>query len=227
MSNVTITFKNNDKIIRDPIDIGTYTSLGDSDWIDFIISHNSNRSILDCQIFISPYKEFYSGTGSPNYDYNKVLWFADNFPGYGLFIKQDFSVYGEVYKQESKRLIDISRTEIKDIFTGSEIEMLSGFSQGEKRVITNYDPVNNLFTLDNDFSAALETDRYKISVSTEHIFKSKQGSSEEYGVPLLYNAGKINRFEEALISLKFKVPPFIKEPGKHFFNLNLKYTAEE
>lgn len=227
MSNISITFKNSNKIIRDPVDIGTYTSLDNSDWIDFLVSHNSNKSIVDCQIFISPYDKFYPGTNSSNYDYDKVLWFADNFPGYGLIIKQNFLVYGEIYRQESKRLIDVSRTETKDIFTGSEIEMLSGFSQGEKRVITNYDPINNLFTLDNDFSAALLTDRYKISISTEHIFKSQKGSSEEYGIPLLYNAGKINRFEEALISLKFKVPPFIKKPGKHFFNLNLKYTAEE
>jgi hypothetical protein len=227
MSNIAITFKYENKIIRDPLDVGTYQSLGESEWLPFLVTHNSNKSILDCGIFISPYENFYAGTNSSKFDYNKVLWFADNFPGYGLFVKQNFIVYGEVYRQDSKRLIDVSRVETKDIFAGSEIEMLSGFSQGEKRKIVSYDPINNLFALDNDFSAALETDRYKIVLETEHVFKSQQGSSQEYPIPLLYNAGTINRFEEAQVSLRLKVPPFIKEAGKHFFNLNIKYTPEE
>lgn len=227
MNNIVTTFKYDNKIIRDPLNLGTYKSLDQTDYFNFLVSHNSNLPIVDCGIFLSSYENFYPGTGSSISDYNKVLWFADNFPGYGLSIKQNFVVYGEVYRQDSKRLIDVSRTEVKDIFTGFEIEMLSGFSQGEKRKITGYDSVNNVFFLDNDFSAALVTDRYKIVLETEHIFKSQQGSSPEYSIPLLYNAGTINRFEEAPISLKLKLPPFTREPGVHFFNLNLKYTAGE
>jgi hypothetical protein len=81
--------------------------------------------------------------------------------------------------------------------------------------------------LNNDFSAALEGDRFKIITETEYVFKSQQGSSEDYVVPLLYNAGKIDRFEEASITLELKIPPFIREPGRHFFDLNLKYTPGE
>jgi hypothetical protein len=227
MSNISITFKNDSKIIRDSFDIGTYQALGSSGPIDLLINHNSNKPILDCGFFISPYKEYYPGTTSSNIDYKKVLWFADNFPGYGLFISQKFTVYGEVYRQDARRLIDVSRTEERDIFAGFQIEMLSGYSQGEIRTVTKYDVINNLFYLDNDFSAALEGDRFKIQLSTEHVFKSKQGSSEDFLIPLLFNAGKIDRFEEAAITLELKVPPFIREPGRHFFDLNLKYTPGE
>ncbi len=227
MANISITFKNNNKILRDPLDLGQYEALGDTGPVSLLINHNSNKPIYECGFFISPLQNFYSGTESREIDYNKVLWFADNFPGYGLFIKQDFIVYGEVYRQDSRRLIDISRTEERNIFNGFEIEMLSGFSQGEKRIVTNYDTVNNMFDLNDDFSAALEGDRYKISISTEHIFKTRQGSSSDYPIPLLYSAGKIGRFEEAEIKIQLKVPPFIKESGRHFFDLNLKYTPGE
>lgn len=227
MSNISITFKNEDKIIRDSYNLGTFQALGNSGPIDFLINHNSNKPILDCGFFVGPYREFYSGTENSVIDYKKLIWFADNFPGYGLFIKQDLIVYGEVYRQDSRRLIDVSRIEKKDIFAGSQIQMLSGFSQGETRTIINYDIINNLFNLDNDFSAALEGDRFQITLHTEHVFKSKQGSSEDYLIPLLFNAGKIDRFEEAAITLELKIPPFIKEPGRHFFDLNFKYTPGE
>ena len=227
MSNISITFKNNNEVIRDSFDIGIFQALGVSQPIDLKINHNSNKPILDCGIFISPYSQYYAGTASKDLDYNKVLWFADNFPGYGLFLKQEFTVFGEVYRQDSRRLIDVSRTEEKDIFSGAKIEMLSGFSDGEKRIIQSYDVFNNLFYLEDDFSAALEGDRFKITLTTEHVFKSQQGSSEQYAIPLLFNAGRINRFQEASITLELKIPPFIKEPGRHYFDLNMKYTPGE
>lgn len=227
MSNISITFKNDDKILRDAFNLGTHQALGSTGPVDLLINHNSNKPILECGFYIAPYTKYYPGTESSTIDYKKILWFADNFPGYGLFIKQEFVVYGEVYRQDSRRLIDISRVEERDIFAGFEIEMLSGYSQGEKRTILNYDVFNNLFNLDNDFTAALEQDRFKIVMSTEHAFKSKQGSSEEYTIPLLFNAGKIDRFEEAGITMELKIPPFIKEPGRHYFDLNIKYTPGE
>jgi hypothetical protein len=227
MNNISITFKNDEKIIRDSFDLGTYQKLTESDSVDLKINHNSNKTITDCGIFISPHKGYYSGTGSIMSDHNKILWFADNFPGYGLYINQTFTVFGEVYRQDARRLIDITRTEDKDIFTGFEIEMMSGISNGEKRTISSYDTSNNLFNLDNDFSAALEGDRFKIVMTTEHVFKSQEGSSEDYPIPLLFNAGRIERFQEASISINLKLPPFIKEPGRHFFDFNLKYTPGE
>jgi hypothetical protein len=227
MSNISITFKNNNEVLRDSLDLGTFQSLGVSQNFDLKINHNSNKPIFDCGIFLAPYSQYYAGTASKSIDYNKILWFADNFPGYGLFLKQEFTVYGEVYRQDSRRLIDVSRTEERDIFSGSQVQMLSGFSDGEVRNITSYDVLNNLFYLDDDFSAALEGDRFKIVLSTEHVFKSQQGSSEEYPIPLLFNAGRIDRFQEALITLELKIPPFIREPGRHFFDLNMKYTPGE
>lgn len=227
MSNISITFKNNDKIIRDSFDLGIHQALGTTGPINLLINHNSNKPIMDCGFYLAPYKGYYPGTESSIIDYKKALWFADNFPGYGLFIKQEFIVYGEVYRQDARRLIDVSRTEEKDIFSGFQVEMLSGYSQGEIRTITSYDIFNNMFNLDNDFSAALEGDRFKIVMGTEHLFKSKQGSSEDYLIPLLFNAGKIDRFEEAAITMELKIPPFIKEPGRHYFDLNLKYTPGE
>lgn len=227
MSNISITFKNNGKIARDPIELGTMQALTSTGAVDLKINHNSNQAIRNCGLFISPYKGYYSGTKDSELDYNKVLWFADNFPGYGLFVKQKLTVFGEVYTQDSRRLMDVTRTETRDIFTGFEIEMLSGFSNGEKRRISGYDIDNNMFNLDSDFSAALEGDRFKIEIEEEEVFKSKQGASEEFVIPLLHGAGKIDRFEEAEITLELKTPPFIKEAGRHLFDLNLKYTPEE
>lgn len=227
MSNISITFKHDNKIIRDPHNLGVFQALGESGPVDLLINHNSNKPILDCGFFISPYQQYYSGSASSIIDYKKVLWFADNFPGYGLFIKQKLTAYGEVYRQDARRLIDVSRTEEKDIFAGFQIEMLSGYSQGEVRTIQSFDVFNSLFNLDQDFSAALEGDRFKIELNTEHVFKSQQGSSQDYLIPLLFNAGKIDRFEEAGITLELKIPPFIKESGRHFFDLNLKYTPGE
>jgi hypothetical protein len=227
MSNISITFKYNEKIIRDPLNLGEFQALGNSEIFPLEINHNSNKAIKDCGIFISPYSGVYIGTQSLDLDCNKVLWFADNFEGYGLFLNQDFVVFGEVYRQDGNRLIDVSRIEETDIFKGAEVEMLSGISNGEKRTVINYDVVNNLFNLDSDFTAALEGDRYKIHLVTRDVFKSQQGASEDYPIRLLCNAGQINRFESALITLELKIPPFIKEAGNHFFNLNLKYTPGE
>lgn len=225
MSNSTaITFKINDRIIRDNIDLGILQKESETDFLEIKINHNSNKPIVDCGLFISPYDNYYNGTKTKEYDFEKILWFADNYPGYGLCIKQDILLYGEVYRQDSRRLVDISRKETRDIFTGSEIEMLSGFSNGEKRTVTSYDTVNNLFTLNDNFTAALEGDRYKIQITTEHIVKSKLGSSSDYPIPLLYNAGVIQRFEEASIKFKLKIPEYIKESGNHLFTLNIKYT---
>jgi hypothetical protein len=227
MSSTSITFKYNGKIIRDPLPLGEFQALGVSSFFPLEINHNSNKAIKDCGIFISPYSGVYRGTQSLMLDYEKVLWFANNFEGYGLYLSQEFIVYGEVYRQDSNRLVDVSRIEESDIFQNSEIEMLSGFSNGEKRTIINYDTSNNLFNLNSDFTSANEGDRYKIHLTTNHVFKSQQGSSEDYPIPLLYNAGKINRFESALITLELKIPSFIKEAGNHFFDLNLKYTPGE
>jgi hypothetical protein len=227
MSNISITFKHDDKIVRDPLKLGEFQALGNSSLIPLLINHNSNKAIRDCGIFISPYSGVYSGTKTARLDFNKALWFADNFEGYGLFLHQEFTIYGEVYRQDGQRLIDVSRIEESDIFQGAEIEMLSGFSNGEKRTILNYDVANNLFNLNSDFNAAFEGDRYKIDLVKHHVFKSQQGSSEDYPIPLLYNAGKIDRFETAKITLELKIPPFIKEAGNHFFDLNMKYTPGE
>lgn len=227
MSNISITFKYDDRIIRDPLTLGEFQALGVSTLFPLIINHNSNKAIRNCGIFISPYGGVYDGTASSGLDHNKVLWFADNFEGYGLSIKQEYTIYGEVYRQDGNRLIDVSRIEESDIFQGATIEMLSGYSNGETRTVLNYDVANNLFNIDSDFTAAYEGDRYRINLSLEKVFKSQQGSSEDYPIPLLHNAGKIDRFESAQITLELKIPPFIKESGHHFFDLNLKYTPEE
>lgn len=228
MSNqIKVTFEHDEKILRDPLYMGTFESDQEGDVFPIWITHNSNKSVRDCGFYISEYDKIYGGSASPRNDFDKTSWFADNYESYGLSVRQKHEIFGEIYQQESGRMLDITRTEETDFFSGFYVEILSGPIAGEKRMITKYDPVNNLFILESDFSTIVKNERYKIEMETLDYVRSKNGTSAQFPIPLLYNGGKIDRFEKVLIEIQLKIPPFMKAPGISFLNLNMQYTPEE
>jgi hypothetical protein len=227
MSDIKVTFEYDNKTIRDHLVLGSLVQDESSEEFLINIRHNSNKPIRDCALYITPYDKIYDGSNSAMSDYKRLIWFADNYVDYGFSIHQEYTVFGEVYIQESNRLIDITRLEETDFFQGSRIEILSGPLTGETQEIRSFDPQNNLFQLVGDFSGPVNGERYKVDIKKTHYIKTKVGSSSDYAIPLLHNGGKINRFESASMSLKIKIPPYMKTAGINLLNLNLKYTPEE
>ena len=227
MSNVKIIFEKEGKVLREPFSFGSFKGEEESEYEIFSIKHNSNFPIKNCGIFIDKLDETYQGSNSSLFDYETLLWMANNYPGYGLSIKQEYEVFGVIAKQASKRLVDTERLEKDDIFSGSFAEILSGPSAGEKREIVGYDAYNSMLLLANDFSGNVEGASYKVRIERENFFKTKSGSSIDHAIPLLYNAGIVPRFETASFSLKLKVPPFFKKSALFYVDVNVKYTPEE
>jgi hypothetical protein len=226
-SEVKVTFDYEQKTIRDPLFLGEFESDQESDVFKLNIKHNSNKPIRDCSFYVSEYENIYAGSNTSKSDIEKLSWYANNFEEYGLSLRQQYEVYGTVSSQDGGRLVDTSRFEEADIFAGSEVEMLSGPVAGEKRLITSYNYDNSLFIIESDFSVPTTNERYKINIEKLDYIKSKNGTSTGFSIPLLYNAGKIDRFETASVSLQLKVPPFMRNPGISYVNLNMKYTPEE
>ena len=227
MSNVTILFKDNNKAITDGIDLGALSANGTSASKTFEIAHNSNYQINQCGIFLNQNYEDYDGGNNADYDYRTLLWLADNYPGYGLVVRQEYTIYGDTEKQDSKRLFDVKRREKKDIFTGQYVEILGGPSAGEKRRITGFDNENCYLELEADFTTDVVGIGYMIKIVDEKIIKTGVGSSVDYPIHILYNAGNIPRFETAQVSLQIKTPPFLKKAMNYSVNLGFKYTPEE
>lgn len=207
--------------------MGTFSPDNESSEFDITIKHNSNRPIRDCAFYITPYDKIYDGTSSPEEDFDRAIWFGNNYEGYGISVRQKYEIFGEVFQQETQRLIDVTREEETDFFAGSDIEIVSGSITGEKVKVLSYDPNNNLFYLQQNFSIPVVGERYKMNLETVDFIKSKSGTSPNYAIPLLYNGGKIGRFESAKITLKIKVPPFMKSAGNAHLNFNMTYTPEE
>lgn len=226
-SDIKIIFEKDGGVLPEEFDFGVLAGEEETIWHDFTLKHSSNYPIKDCSFFIERVGAFYSGTNTATFDYNTLIWMADNYPGYGLSINQKYEVYGTVQRQDSLRLIDTERVEAIDIFTEEDIEILSGPSSGETRTITGYDPENGLFFLNNNFSTDVVGQTYKISIDKTDFFKTKSGSSVDYPIRLLYNAGIIPRFESVIFSLKLKLPPYFKKSAVSNIQLGLKFTPEE
>jgi hypothetical protein len=226
-SEVKVIFEYNEKTIRDPLEMGSFSPDQESAEFDVIVKHNSNKPIRDCAFYITPYDNIYDGSATAREDFDRAIWFGNNYEGYGISVHQEYQISGEVFEQQAQRLIDITREEETDFFSGNEIEMLSGSIAGEKVEVLSYDPGNNLFFLQQDFSVPVVGERYKMEIETNDFIKSQSGTSPEFAIPLLYNGGKIGRFEFAKITLKIKIPPFMKSAGNAHLNFNMIYTPEE
>ena len=226
-NDIKVTFEYDNKIVRDPIEFGVFSPGQESGEFDLIIKHNSNKAIDDCKFYISPYDKIYDGSNSPKEDFDRTYWFADNYTDHGISVYQEYEVFGEIFEQESRRMIDLDRTENVDIFVGSEVEILTGPISGEKVAVESYDPSSNLFTLISDFSIPVKGENYKINVVKTDFVKTQSGTSAEYPIRLLYKGGRIDRFDSAKIKLKVKVPPYTRSAGISHLNFNIQFTPEE
>jgi len=227
MSDVNIIFEKDGGVLPGNFDFGTLIGEGETGFQDFTLKHSSNYPIKECSFFIEPIYDFYRGTNTGRFDYNTLIWMADNYPGYGLSINQKFDVFGTIERQDSSRMIDTQRQEETDIFTGEQIEILSGPSAGELRTISGFDRDNGLFFLNNDFSTDVVGQTYKISMDKTVFFKTKSGSSIDFPIAMLYQAGVIPRFEAATFSLNLKLPPYFKKSAIANLSLGFKFTPEE
>lgn len=223
----SIIYEYNKVIVTDPLSLGSLSQLEVSENYELILRHDSNQQIQDCGFYISPFSKKYTGTDSAVKDYERLLWYANNYAGCGLSILQEYEVTGVIDAHDDNRLADFERLERKDIFTGSKIEILSGLSLGETVVIKSYDPDRQIFVVDGSFSNNVLGENYRILISNETFFKNKSGSSISYPIPLIYKAGIIERLDSTKVVLKLKIPKNALSAGSFLFDLNLKFTGLE
>lgn len=225
MANLIWTY--NGLVVDDAINLGGLEHLQESQVFDITIAHDSSQEISGCGFYISPYTKEYNGSFSPNKDYERLLWMANNYPGYGLSIRQIYEVTGQIDGHDGIRLIDFDREERTDIFKGSTIEILSGDAVGETAVISSYNPATQLFILSSDFSSNVIGSNYKILIDREIFFKSGQGASYDTLIPLIHKGGVIERFDQVNVSVRLRIPKFAQSAGKFLFDLKMQYTSLE
>jgi hypothetical protein len=217
----------NNLVVDEPVDLGSLEHLAESATFAIKIKHDSNSEISECGFFITRFENEYNGSFSPLKDYERVLWLANNYPGFGLSIRQIYEVTGQVNGHDGIRLIDFGREERTDIFSGASIEILSGDATGESVVISNYNPANQVFTLASDFSTTVRDANYKIVIDKEQFFKTGQGADYNTMIPLIYKGGVIERLDEANVELKLRIPKFAQSAGKFLFDLDMQFTSLE
>lgn len=217
----------NNLIVTDTIDMGILQHSTETTEFEVKISHDSKLEISDGGFYISPYSGLYAGTASALKDYERVLWLANHYPGYGLSIRQQYEVTGEWDAHDGIRLIDFERAERTDIFTGATIEILSGAAIGETAIIESYNTGNQIFILASDFSTDVDGAGYKITIDKERFIKADQGSEYENRIPLVYKGGVIERFDQATVLLKLRIPKFAQSAGNFLFDLKMQFTSLE
>jgi len=222
-----LIWKYNDLILSQPINLGSLEHLAETSEFEVLISHDSKLEITECGFYISSFTEDYIGSVSANKDYEKVLWLANNYPGYGLSIRQEYEVTGQFDAHDGIRVIDFEREERTDIFSEAIIEILSGDAVGETAIIDTYNPANQVFKLASDFSASVKDASYKISINKEDFIKTGQGSDYSSTIPLIYRGGVIVRNDEAKIFLKLRIPKFAQGAGNLLFDFNMQFTSLE
>jgi len=218
--------------MRKPITILAMQQGEESQEFNILVSHDSSRPITGCSIYISPYSGNYLGTHSPLQDFERLLWFADNYPGFGLSMQQEYVARGTLDSYSAvttnvrfARAIDLNRPETIDIFAGQTLKLTSGEETDSESIISSYDPVRKLINLSGSFFSDVTGDNYEINIEKEDFFKSKQGSSFSSPIPVLNKGGIINRFETIVIKVKLKIPPFALSAGVFYFDLNMRYTS--
>lgn len=216
-----------DLVINKPVNFGSFEHLTESQEFEIRIKHDSDEEISNAGFYISPYTEDYIGSFSPLKDYERTLWLANNYEGFGVSLRQEYTVTGKVSSHDGLRLVDFERAERSDIFTGSSIEMISGNAQAESILIDSYNPLNQVFTLANDFSVNVGGDNYRIVINKETFLKTGQGSDYNSLIPLIYKGGVIERFDSAVVVMKIRIPKFAQSAGNFLFDLNMQFTSLE
>ncbi len=222
-----LIWKYNELVLSAPIELGSLPHLGESSEFEVKISHDSALEISESGFYLKPFSNLYEGTFSPLKDFERVLWLANNYPGYGLSIRQEYEVTGQLDVHDGIRLIDFERNERTDVLTGETIEILSGDALGETAIIDSYNPTNQIFILNGNFSTDVTNENYKISIDKEEFFKTGQGSDYTNTIPLIYKGGVIERLDEVTVKLKLRIPKFAQSAGKFLFDLNMEFTSLE
>lgn len=217
----------NDLVINKPINMGELEQMTESQEFEIKIKHDSNKEITGCAFYIDKYSDDYFGSLSPLRDYERVLWLANNYPGFGLSLHQEYEVTGQLDGHDGTRLIDFEREERTDIFSGSVIEILSGLAIGETAVIESYNPSNQILMTKTDFSTSVKGASYKIAISKETLIKAGQGADYTTRIPLVYKGGVIERLDEAVVTLKMRIPKFAQSEGRFLFDFNMQFTSLE
>ena len=219
-----ILWKYNDTSIRDPLKIMPLEQNEDSIEYEVTISHDSDEQITECAFYISPFTGDYTGTDSPLKDYERVLWLANNYPDHGLSIRQQYQANGTVGDHSNIRITDLLRSEPSDIFTGEQLEITSGLESGNSILINDYDIDRKIFFLQNSFFNNVTGETYRVVIDEELFFKSKQGSSFENPIRMIYKGGVIPRQEEVTFKLRMRIPKFAQSAGSFLFDLNVRFT---
>jgi hypothetical protein len=217
----------NNLVVSEPINLGALEHLSVTSEFEVKIRHDSDQEISGAGFYLSPYTERYEGSFSPIKDFERVMWLANNYPGYGLSIRQEYEVTGQIDGHDGVRIIDFERDERTDIFTGSQIEILSGPATGEIITISSYDPKTQKMTVASDFSADVKDANYKIVIDEEKFFKTGQGADFDTMIPLVYKGGVIERLDEAVIKLRLRIPKFAQSAGSFLFDFNMQFTSLE
>jgi hypothetical protein len=194
---------------------------------EVFISHDSDKPITQCALYLQPFSGDYQGTESPKKDYERLLWMANNYEGYGLSVIQEYLATGNIDDYGQTRLVDLNRAEPADIFKGESLEITSGAESGQSIEVVSYDPIKKIFNLASSFFEDVTGDNYKIDIQSENYFKAKQGSNFAYPVSILHRGGTINRFEKISFKVKLKIPPYSNMSGVFYFDLNLRFTSVE
>lgn len=220
-----ILWEYNDLSIRNPLNLGALEHNQDSLEYEVVISHDSNRKISECGFYISPFSGDYNGTDSPIKDYERVLWLANNYPGHGLSIRQEYRADGDIDNYSNIRLIDLDRFENTDIFSGRNLEITSGPEDGNSVVIDSYDTSRKIFNLNNSFFSDVTGETYTVQINDEMFFRSLQGSSFVNPIPLINKGGIIERQERVTFYITMRIPKFAMSAGSFLFDLNLRFTS--
>jgi len=222
-----LIWEHNELVVREPIHLGTFQHLTQSQEFEVTVKHDSNQEITECGFYISPFSKKYEGSFTQLKDYERMLWFANNYEDFGLSIRQQYEVTGQFDGHDGIRLLDFEREERTDIFSGSIIEILSGNALGETAIIESYNPQNQVFILSGDFSTNVKNENYKIIIDKEDYFKTGQGSDYTNMISLIYKGGVIERLDSATVTLKLKIPKFAQSAGNFLFDFNMQFTSLE
>ena len=211
--------------IRQPIIISSLSEGELSQEYEVFVSHDSDRPITGCALYLQPFSGDYNGTESAKKDYERLLWMANNYEGYGLSVVQNYLATGNIDDYAQTKLVDLNRTETVDIFPGELLEITSGSESGQSIPIVSFETVKKIFTLEGAFFEDVTGDNYKVEIQREEFFKAKQGSSFALPIQLLHRGGTINRFERISFKVKLRIPPFVISSGVFYFDLNLRFTS--
>ena len=217
----------NDIVIDKPMQLGSLEHLAESSVFNVTIKHDSDQEVSECGFYLAPFEGEYNGSFYPKKDYERVLWLANNYPGYGLSVRQKYEVTGQFNAHDGVRLIDFEREERADIFSNATIQILSGDAIGETATIDSYNPLNQVFTLSSNFSTNVRGANYKITIDEEKFFKTGQGADYNTMIPLVYKGGVIERRDAVTVELKMKVPKFAQSAGTFLFDLKMQFTSLE